>query len=338
MPAFDLWWRPRRLLILPTVDNTVSVVLSVAGFAVGLLAIVASPFTPIGWIVSAIGFLGAGAYIVDVVVRRRVLRHPPFLEKDIRPEHFLRVTQPPLGQYRFARPSDSTESQLYPYVDLCQHSPHLRAENDLTRSERLEIHGRWRHLCPGGLLHLEKLVDGEWRPIAVSEMFPLSVEGYESFVHPNRKLQRQLIELGHGDIRGSVNRRHGVLLLNLWVVDRAFSGAGHGKSQASGGQANALVLRHLAEFWNSRNHFPSMLFLVESSNEYLIEALRGLTFLPVGKSKTGVRLHSTKRDTLRGVLPSEYASLRRTLRELESMEIAQGTTVPPLDWPLRFRR
>jgi hypothetical protein len=325
------------MLILPTVNSAISVFLSIIGFAVGILALMATPFELVGLILSTVGFVGGGAYIVDVAVRRRVVRRPPSQEKDIRPEHFISIAEVRAGEYRFARPHDSTESQIYPYVDLCHYSPHLRAENNLTRLERLEIHGRWRRLCPRGLLHLEKLVDGEWRPIAISEIFPLSADGYQSFVHPNKKLQRQLIELGHGDIRRSVDRRKKVLLLNLWVVDRAFRSAGHGRSQVLGGQANLLVLRHIAEFWNSRNRFPPTLFLVESSNEYLVAALRRLTFTPMGTSKTAVPLYGTRSDTLRGALPNEYRSLRQAVRQLETTEIAQATTLPPTDWQRRFR-
>ena len=169
------WWRIRRVLLFPIVKSQLSATLGVVGLAVLVLGTSLTFLTRVGWLLAILGFLGGTTYFSDYGIRRLVRGHAPIFEKNIRPEDFTNAPQALTPEYRFAAPRDSSESQLYPYIDLSHHTAFIRAENDLNRQERMDLYKRWYQLCPTGFLHLEKLVGSEWRPIAVSIILPLSL-------------------------------------------------------------------------------------------------------------------------------------------------------------------
>lgn len=259
------WWRFRKIILLPLTGSTLSAVFAIGAFIVAVGAIPFALAYPLGWILTAIGFVSAVIYFADHTVARYLMRSGPIFEKGIRSEDFLNAPTEPTSEYRLVSPANSDESQLYPYIDLSHYSAYIRAANDLTRSQRLRLYQRWYRLCPAGFLHLEKLVGNEWRPIAVSIVLPLSLEGYASIAAADKDEQTRVIDLSHGSILPALDRRHRILLIDTWIVDRAFKGAGHGKTQTSGGFANTMVLRDVTQFWNSRNRFPQVTFVTRLS-------------------------------------------------------------------------
>ena len=234
------------------------------------------------------------------------------------------------------RPANSDDFQLYPYVDLSHNSAYIRAANDLTRRQRVRLYQRWYRLCPDGFLHLEKLVSGEWRPIAVSIALPLSLEGYASIEAADEDEKKRVIDLGHGGILPELDRRHRILLIDTWIVDRAFKGAGHGKTQTSGGFANTMVLRHVAQFWNSRNRFPQITFVAETNNKHLTPALRALTFLPAGRSKINADFFALEKTAMKGLMPREFERLANAMKIIEKIPVHKGTAPYPKDWERTF--
>lgn len=330
------WWHLRRFLLFPIVNSQLSAILAILGLAVLVVAIWIAQVNSVGWFLAFFCCLGGATYVTDTSVRHFVRRHAPIFEKNIRPEDFTHAPHDLTPEYRFAAPSSSSESQLYPYVDLSHDSTHIRAENDLTRKERMELYQRWYRLCPKGFLHLEKLVGSEWRPIAVSIILPLSVEGFASLTHGDKNRQIQVIDLDRNDIRTTLDRRHPVLLIDTWIVDRAFGGIGHGKKADQGGFANALILRHIALFWNSVNRFRQVAFLVETDNKYLIPVLLMLAFRPSGYSKIGEVFYQVEKSTLQGLAPEEFKSLTAIIHGLESVPIEGETTARPAGWTKTF--
>lgn len=331
------WWRIRRALLIPIVKSPLSAILGVVCFAVLILGVSITYLNVAGWVLAILSFLGGITYFSDYGIRRFVRRHAPIFEKNIRPEDFTNAPQALTPEYRFAAPSDSSDLQLYPYVDLSHYTAFIRAENDLNRQERLALYKKWYQLCPTGFLHLEKLIGSEWRPIAVSIILPLSLAGFAAITRGDKDHQTPIIDLGRNDIQEKLTRRHGLLLIDTWIVDREFGGRGHGKKPGQGGFANALVLRHIGQFWNSSNRFPEVTFLVETDNKHLVPILSSFAFRPGGHSKIGEVLYEVNKSMMIGLAYEEFKRLVLAIRALESMPIEKGTVAPPSDWTNRFK-
>lgn len=250
----------------------------------------------------------------------------------IRPEDFLNAPARMTKEYRLVSPANCDSSQLYPYVDLSHNSLYIRSANDLTRGQRIQLYQRWYRLCPGGFLHLEKLVGDEWRPIAVSIILPLSLGGYAAMAGADEVEQTRVIDLGHDSILPELDRHHRILLVDTWVVDRLFKGSGHGKTQVSGGFADTMMLRNIAQFWNSRIRFPSTIFIAETNNEHLIPALRALTFVPAGQSAISADFYKLETATLNALRPHEFRLLVNAIEAIGATPISKGTAPQPTGW------
>ena len=162
------------------------------------------------------------------------------------------------------------------------------------------------------------------------------LEGFASITHGDKDRQSRVIDLDRNDIQAKLDRRRRVLLIDTWIVDRAFGGPGHGKKPGQGGFANALILRHIALFWNSNNRFPEVTFLVETDNKYLVPMLRAFAFRPSGYSKIEEVLYEVDKSTLKGLAPEEFKRIVAVIRTLESVSPGAGTVAQPADWTSSF--
>jgi hypothetical protein len=223
-------------------------------------------------------------------------------------------------------PRSGSQGQLYPYVDISHETNAIREANDLTRRERAELYENWYLLCPLGFLHLEKRIAGQWYPIAVSIILPLTPHGLDAItaLEPARRLR--VIDLDRSHILTDLAKRPPrVLLVDTWIVRARFRGNGHGKSAATGGCADALVLRHIARFWNSANRHPETKFLVESNNRALIPVLAALSFRPAGESKIGADFYIAEKSEMKGLVPHAFAELVAAIDALESVPMHVGS-------------
>ncbi|MGO9902953.1 MAG: hypothetical protein ACLP0J_25435 [Solirubrobacteraceae bacterium] len=329
--AARYWWTARRVLPLPIVNNQLS-----AGLAAVSLVVLVAGWTLVGVVVVAVGGVGFVAYGGDRMVRWYITRKPE-PDQQICPRDFKNAPSLVPTDFRFVAPSDAGLTQLYPYVDLSHHSDYVREENTLSHKDRLRLYGRWYDLCPRAFLHLEKLVAGEWRPIAVSIMFPLSPAGFKSITRGGRNPTISVVDLDAGGIAAELSEDNRVLLIDTWIVDRKYKGAGHGKTTSQGGFANALVLRHIAEFWNSGMRFPSIKFLVETNNGYLIPTLcDGFHFKSRAPSKIGVNFYDLETADFKAIAAEQYERVIDAVRALEATPILSGTASPPAGWSVEF--
>jgi hypothetical protein len=340
--AFRAWRRIRPFLRRAS-STRMANMYSFGGFA---FAIVAIPFAAlIAWpaaIVAFFGLLTGSGYALDGYVKRASMRVAPGHDAKIHARDFYNPPVAPDDGYRLARPTEASLGQLYPYTDLSDHSLFIQAENDLTRDQRAMLYERWYTLCPDAFMHLEvrtKSGDGEdgeeaWRPIAVSIILPLSAAGYRAITEPEQARRRSVVDLDQDGIRRAPSQKHPFLLIDTWIVDRegGFGGAGHGKSESRGGNANLLVLRHVAQFWNSANRFRHMNFLVETANPHLVPALEMLSFRESGTSGIGEAFYTTSTEKMDAVAPIEFGRLKEALKRIESVPVRAGTAPVPPDW------
>jgi hypothetical protein len=183
-------------------------------------------------------------------------------------------------------------------------------------------------------MHLEARDGEQWRPIAVSIMLPLSAAGFRAITAKDQAHRLSVINLDHEGICLRPDTRHPFLLIDTWIVDRegGFGGAGHGKSQSRGGNANLLVLRHLAQFWNSATHFRHMVFLVETANPHLVPALEMMAFRRSETSNIGEAFYMASTEQIDAVAPIEYSRLKNLLKKIESVPVHTGTVSAPAGW------
>jgi hypothetical protein len=307
---------------------------SISGF---VFAIIAIPVTLIAWpavVVAGLGMFVGFGYAMDGYVKRFSMRVAAGHDSKIHARDFYNSPLTPDEGYRLARPTGASPAQLYPYTDLSDHSLFIQAENDLTRDQRQSLYERWYALCPDAFMHLE-VQDGEqWRPIAVSIILPLSATGYRAITTSDKAHRLSVVDLDHEGIHPRPTARHPFLLIDTWIVDRegGFGGAGHGKSESRGGNANLLVLRHLTQFWNSTNRFRHIFFLVETANPRLVPALEMMSFKKNGTSNIGEAFYQTSTEQMDAVAPSEFIRLKNVLREIESVPVHAGTAPVPADW------
>jgi hypothetical protein len=262
------------------------------------------------------------------------MRVAPGQGSKISPRDFYSAPQSPDNDYRLVCPADGSRSQLYPYVDLSDHSLFIQAENDLTRYERASLYERWYSLCSDAFMHLEKRDGSSWRPISVSIMLPLSVAGYRAITTKDKAHRLSIVDLGREGIRSKLDMKKPFLLIDTWIVDRegGFGGVGHGKTQSRGGNANLLVLRHLTRFWNSANRFRHLNLLVETANPHLVNALEMMSFRPSGTSDIAEAFYQTSTVQWDAAAPAEFAALKDALRAIEEVPVMVGTTPGPTDW------
>lgn len=325
------WWRVRDRLRAPCINNGLSAALSIVGFGASfvLSKVIAGP---VGVVLGAVAFLAGSVYLIDIVVRQLVMRRSTHFDAGPRPEHFTNVPTELESTYRFVSPSDTSLAQLYPYVDFSHHEPGIRHANDLTVAERLDLYARWYRLCSAGFMHLEKLDGDAWRPIAISIVFPLTPHGFSAITRGHKKHQSRVVDLDAGGVSARLDRRHRVLMIDTWIVDKPHRGSGHGRTETSGGFANALVLRHIAQFWNSANRFPQTTFFVETSNRDLELLLHALNFRSGGRSKIDASFFQSEKSTLAAVAGPEFKRIKDAVTALAGVPVTSGTVAVPVDW------
>jgi hypothetical protein len=305
---------------------------SMAGF---VLAGIAIPIGFYAWpalIVAGLGVFAGFGYSLDGYIKRQYMRAANAPDSKISERDFLNPARSPDDGYRLVRPADGTRAQMYPYVDLSDHSLFIRAENDLTRDQRHSLYERWCGLCPDAFMHLEKLVDGHWRPISVSIMLPLSPAGFRAITITDMAHRLSVVDLDHEGILHRLSSKNPFLLIDTWIVDRegGFGGAGHGKHENRGGNANLLVLRHLALFWTTSLRHLSL--LVETENPHLVPALRQLSFMKSGTSNIGEAFFQTNLAQFDALAPREFTQLKNVLKEVRATPVAEGTAPVPPGW------
>ena len=305
------------------------------------LAVLGIPFAAlVAWpavIVAVIGLYAAIGYALLAYVRRLSMRVAPGHDRGINQRDFLNAPRSPDAGYRLVRPKDATWAQLYPYVDLSDHSRFIQMENDLTREQRYELYERWYGLCPDGFMHLEKQIGERWRPISVSIMLPLSGFGYRAITAKSEPRRLSVIELDRDGIKPRVTRTNPFLLIDTWIVDRegGYGGTGHGKSENRGGNANLLVLRHLAQFWHPAHGLKHVSILVETANRHLVPALEMLSFRQSGSSNIDEEFYLTTPMQFGAMYPEEFGRLKEALEAAEALDVVIGTAPVPAGWYYR---
>jgi hypothetical protein len=335
---FTLWafraWRVVRIVLRRTSSPWLANVYSIGGFA---LAIIAIPFVFLAWpavFVAGLGMIAGMTYALDGYVKRFFMRVAPGQDSKISPGDFYHAPLVPDGGYRLVHPVDASRAQLYPYVDLSDHSPFIQAENDLTRDQRYRLYERWYGLCPDAFMHLEVLQRDQWRPISVSIVLPLSAEGFRAITTKDKAHRLSVVDLDHEGIMSRPDRRHPCLLIDTWIVDRegGYGGAGHGKTESRGGNANLLVLRHVTRFWNSATRFRHVVFVTETANPRLVSALEMMSFTKTGTSNIGEDFYRTSPEQMDAMDPAAFGRLKGALRKIESVRVHQGTAPVPAGW------
>ena len=294
----------------------------------------------VGLFLALLTLLAAGFYFLDAWLSRLGMHAAPAPDPSIRALDFQNAPRTLDSGYRLARPTDSSREQLYPYVDLSHHEPFIAGEHlELTRDKRLELYQRWYEFCPDGFMHLEKQVGDRWRPIAVSIMLRLSDEGYRAITHPRPHRRISVTDLDENDILSEYepdkNKNGPTVLIDTWIVDRnGYGGAGHGKTDQRGGNANLLVLRHMAEFWNSATASTlEMTFLVETGNLRLVPSLMESGFAESGASKIGEKFYILNPDQFPSAAAADtFARMEAAEREIEDVAVRAGTSPAPPDW------
>jgi hypothetical protein len=326
-------WRHMRPLVRTASSARMASMYSISGF---VLAIVAIPIALIAWpavLLAGVGMFAGFGYAMDGYVKRFSMRVAPGHDSRIHARDFYNPPLAPDDGYRLVTPTEASQAQLYPYTDLSDHSLFIQAENDLTRDQRASLYERWYTLCPTGFMHLEVREGDHWRPIAVSIMLPLSGAGFKAITA--RDAHRQsVVDLDENGIRRTLDRAHPFLLIDTWIVDRegGFGGAGHGKSDTRGGNANLLVLRHLTQFWNSSRRSAHLTLLVETANPRLIPALQMLSFRKSGTSNIGEDFYMTSIDQVDAVARAEFSKIKAALKQIESVPVYAGTAPVPPNW------
>ena len=156
--------------------------------------------------------------------------------------------------------NDPRSDDLAPFVALSDNDPNISAANaDFVDEEfnseanpglkgpvRHALYKKWFTLNPDSFLLLDhKGADGQWHPVAVSIVLPLSQAGFEhlqSGAYTAVKLKPDdVIKAGQPD-PSSVPH----LLLDTWIIDKDFRA---GKSH---GYGHALITKHLSSFWDPK--------------------------------------------------------------------------------------
>jgi hypothetical protein len=330
--VFRIW-----LFIRPIVRSASSVRMAVIYSILGFLtAAAAIPIALIAWpgaIVAGVAMFAGLEYAMDGYFKRLSMRVATAHDTKIHARDFINPPLVPDDGYRLACPTDASRAQLYPYTDLSDHSLFIQAENDLTRDQRESLYERWYALCPDAFMHLE-LNDGkQWRPIAVSIILPLSKADYRAITAKDAH-RLSVVDLDHEGILPRPGDKGRFLLIDTWIVDRegGYGGAGHGKSDNRGGNANLLVLHHLTRFWGSSARPGTMTFLVETANPHLIPALEMLSFKKSGTSNIGEDFYETYLGRMDSVVPTEFTRLKTVLRQVGSCPVHAGTAPVPANW------
>ena len=332
--AFRLWRRVRPLLKWAS-GEWLGKIFAVAGIIVAVAALAVRGLDWPALIIAVLALLPVFGYGLDRRIKRVAMRRAAGPDAKIHPHDFLCAPLKLDPGYRLSRPAGTSIAQLYPYVDLSDHDVFIHMENpDISREERAAVYERWYNRCPDAFMHLEKMVDGVWRPISISIMLPVSKEGYRTITARATGHRISVIDLDDYGILPRPASKNPIVLIDTWIVDRpgGFGGPGHGKTAARGGNANLLVLRHLAQFWNSANKFRPMVFLVETDNQRLIPALVSMSFQNSGVSKIGETFYRTDRSQFDTLAPAEFKRIKDTVRVIENLTVVPGTTPRPERW------
>lgn len=175
--------------------------------------------------------------------------------------------------FRFRRPLD--RQQLAPFVSISDDEPDISLANPgLRHDARYDLYDNWCqwtaenqsnpwHSLGNGtrsFLMLDRQNDqGGWEPVGVSILLPLSVEGgvflagasTEAARDPASRRNAVIFDIDHLE----ANSR--CILIDTWAVSSAIEpGSGRRKRVNHYNWGVALLLRHLAEFWDPSDEQP----------------------------------------------------------------------------------
>ena len=205
------YWRFVRPLLRTTSSPRSAFTLSAVG---AVLAVASLSLTAYAWpaAIVAVGAMYPTVGYSMIGRAKRVAMHVAVgHDSSIKPRDFINAPRSVDTGFRLVRPADASWAQLYPYVDLSDHSLFIQMENDLTREQRYELYERWYSLCPKGFMHLEKQgPDGNWRPISVSIMLPLSGPGYRTITAKSEPHRLSVVDLDWDGIPVGSDRRESV--------------------------------------------------------------------------------------------------------------------------------
>jgi|GEM_PF-2429553 len=308
------------------ISATVSIIALVLGVWLSLL-------NPLGIALIVIGGLAGIVFLIDVALMSHFRSSARPFETDISPDDFAGAPGRLDTIYRFVAPSDGSERQLYPYVDLAHNNDFIRGANpDLDRARRLRLYCSWYEACPDAFLHLEKCVAGTWRPIAVTIVLPITQTAVARVRSVDRKRQIGIVGLEQPFIDKHLGPHTRCLLIALWLIDPLYAGAGQGKQDGRGGFGNALVLRHIARFREPSERPRGVSFLLETNNHYMMPALIGFGFRQAGKTRRGTSLYDVDDASLYEEAPQFAKQLETRMRDLKAVVISIGTAPKPADW------
>ncbi|BBX85554.1 hypothetical protein MAUB_34270 [Mycolicibacterium aubagnense] len=124
-------------------------------------------------------------------------------------------------------------------------------------------------------------------------------------------------------------------MIDTWIVDRnGYGGAGHGKTDKRGGNANLLVLHHMAQFWNpAAGSTVETTFVVETGNPRLVPSLIESGFQESGDSKIGEKFYILNPNKFPSNAAADtFARMRAAEREIADVAVHAGTSPAPNDW------
>jgi hypothetical protein len=205
-------------------------------------------------------------------------------------------------RFRYVR----TPDDLGPFVNLSDSEPVIVGANPgLKGKEREELYDRWcqwtvqneslpwhdpANRVKSFLILDQKQPDTEWLPIGVSILLPLTIDGVRN-LHLNQdkviSKHGNAATLTSGDLaRGSST----MLLLDTWIIrQRPSANAKETLRFRHYGWGIALLLRHLAEFWDPDSS-AEFTFLCEPDNPKVGAVLTDLGFFEERRNATSGNL------------------------------------------------
>ena len=165
---------------------------------------------------------------------------------------------------------------LTPFVTLSDGSDEIaNAHEELHGAKRHALYERWYKSNPDAFLLLDKKnADNKWSPAAVSITLPLTAHAYQRV----QDGQLAVIDLQDADILPKGTPAEHVLI-DTWIVDPSQRKHLHMQEHRGwhGGSANALVLKHLGQFWDPSAKKPMHIMIEPDSPEIakMAEALIG---------------------------------------------------------------
>ena len=140
-------------------------------------------------------------------------------------------------------------NDLAPFVSMSDQSEDIAGSHPTLHGEtRHELYKKWHAWNPDSFMILDhKDVSGNWNPVAVSIILPLSQEGFAALKHGENGKDAVTLEESEV-VKKSADgfTASPYLLFDTWIIDPDFrQGKTHGYGQA-------LLTKHLSTFWDPK--------------------------------------------------------------------------------------